>query len=265
MNSKVRTFWEKRAEKMGGTIQSSMSLSQKLKRTFRSIRSTPLHPQWLVLGPRPFSSEISQLENLKVLDIGSADSWLAKKLSASCDYVSLDYWTTGHKLYGAVPDVFGSADSLPFLENSFDVVFLFEVLEHLYNPREAIQEISRCLAPGGRAYITVPFLYPIHDAPHDYQRYTLHGLERELESAGFNDFSINCTSHSLRTACLILCIAISGSLVESIKRRSILVIPSLFLFLLTPLINIFGVLFERCIPSWSSLTSGYAIEIRLSS
>ncbi len=43
-----------------------------------------------------------------------------------------------------------------FSSLSFDVVILAAVLEHLYNPNETIQEISRILRPGGALFLDVP-------------------------------------------------------------------------------------------------------------
>jgi SAM-dependent methyltransferase len=41
-------------------------------------------------------------------------------------------------------------------ENTFDAVILAAVLEHLYNPAEVMQEISRILKPGGAVFLDVP-------------------------------------------------------------------------------------------------------------
>lgn len=43
-----------------------------------------------------------------------------------------------------------------FKQNSFDVVVLGAVLEHLYNPDETIKEIARILKPGGGLFVDVP-------------------------------------------------------------------------------------------------------------
>jgi SAM-dependent methyltransferase len=47
-------------------------------------------------------------------------------------------------------------DTLPFTENSFDIVTMLAVLEHLERPREICREIVRVLKPGGRLVLTVP-------------------------------------------------------------------------------------------------------------
>lgn len=76
-------------------------------------------------------------------------------------------------------DVCSDVRRLPFLDNNFDCVLSFQVLEHVANPFEAIQEISRTLKPGGILLLSVPHLSRLHEIPHDYFRYTEYGL-REL-------------------------------------------------------------------------------------
>lgn len=60
--------------------------------------------------------------------------------------------------------------------NSFDTIIMIEVLEHLYNPFQAINEVRRILKPGGCIIASTPFIHPYHGEPHDYYRYTKFGL-----------------------------------------------------------------------------------------
>lgn len=76
--------------------------------------------------------------------------------------------------------VVGDALALPFAEASFDVVLCTEMLEHVAEPQRAIDEMQRVLRPGGVLLLTTRFLFPIHDAPHDYFRYTKYGLRHLL-------------------------------------------------------------------------------------
>jgi SAM-dependent methyltransferase len=72
--------------------------------------------------------------------------------------------------------VIGDAQALGIRDGSFDVVLCTEVLEHLPEPQRAIDEMFRVLVPGGQLLLTTRFLFPIHDAPHDYFRFTKYGL-----------------------------------------------------------------------------------------
>jgi SAM-dependent methyltransferase len=68
------------------------------------------------------------------------------------------------------------ARPLPFGAESFDTVLCTQVLEHVENVETAMAEIARVLRPGGHALVTVPFLYPTHEAPYDFWRCTHQGL-----------------------------------------------------------------------------------------
>jgi len=70
-------------------------------------------------------------------------------------------------------------------QERFDCAICLEVLEHVSNPFVAVGEIGKVLKPGGRLILSVPHLSRIHEAPHDYFRYTRYGIQSILESNGF--------------------------------------------------------------------------------
>lgn len=57
------------------------------------------------------------------------------------------------------------------IPDEFDIIFCIEVLEHCWNPVQAIKTLSSLLKKGGRIYISTPFINPHHDYV-DYLRYT---------------------------------------------------------------------------------------------
>jgi SAM-dependent methyltransferase len=75
---------------------------------------------------------------------------------------------------------------LPFPEARFDTVVLSDVLEHIARPEALLAEIRRVLAPGGRLLMNVPFLYWLHEQPHDYYRFTEHALRLLIANAGLS-------------------------------------------------------------------------------
>jgi len=82
-------------------------------------------------------------------------------------------------------DVFANLTlSLPLRDSCFDTILLSDVLEHIPNPESLSFEIARVLRPGGCALIGVPFLYHLHEVPHDFNRYTRYQLARILTNAG---------------------------------------------------------------------------------
>jgi len=68
-----------------------------------------------------------------------------------------------------------------------DVVFCLEVFEYLIIPTMAMTNIANLLKPGGKAYVTFPFVYPLHnEVEFDSLRYTKSGIVRLAAHAGLN-------------------------------------------------------------------------------
>ena len=75
-------------------------------------------------------------------------------------------------------DIVADAHDLSmFQEGEFDCVLCTEVLEHLHTPPMALEEIHRVLKKGGKLILTTRFIFPLHDIPGDYWRFTRYGLE----------------------------------------------------------------------------------------
>ncbi|MDB5238020.1 MAG: type 11 methyltransferase [Candidatus Kaiserbacteria bacterium] len=97
---------------------------------------------------------------------------------------------------GRKPEIVGDAHALPFGDNEFSHVLCTEVLEHTERPHVVAQELMRVLKPGGTLVLTTRFVYPIHDSPGDYFRFTKYGLRKLFsewtiieERAELGDFS----------------------------------------------------------------------------
>jgi SAM-dependent methyltransferase len=82
-------------------------------------------------------------------------------------------------------DVVADLGALPFRDGAFDAALHIVTIEHLREPGRALAEISRTLSPGATLLIAAPHEWEVHQAPHDYFRYTRYGLEYLLERAGF--------------------------------------------------------------------------------
>jgi len=81
-------------------------------------------------------------------------------------------------------------EKIDLSDESVDTVLCTDVLEHIYRPARLWSEIARILKCGGKAIIGTPFYYWIHEAPHDYYRYTRFALERHAEDARLDVVSI---------------------------------------------------------------------------
>lgn len=82
----------------------------------------------------------------------------------------------------------GSGYELPFGDGRFDLVSLFDTLEHIPEEVAALREVRRVLRPGGLVLISVPayqWLWSQNDRiAHHCRRYTRGRLERALRDAG---------------------------------------------------------------------------------
>lgn len=74
--------------------------------------------------------------------------------------------------------------ALPFRNGEFDTIILSDVLHHIPTPAYLWQEMSRVLAIDGMVMVSVPFYYWLHEAPHDYYRYTEFALRRFVADSG---------------------------------------------------------------------------------
>ncbi len=73
---------------------------------------------------------------------------------------------------------------LPFPAESFDTILSNDVMEHIKEPEIAWSEMARVLRPRGKLILSVPFLYGVHEAPHDYHRWTAFKLRAFCEANG---------------------------------------------------------------------------------
>jgi len=81
-------------------------------------------------------------------------------------------------------DAIADLTALPFCDGAFEAVLHIVTIEHLPDPAAALREMARVLAPGGRMLVAAPHEWEVHQAPHDYFRFTRHGLEHLLAKAG---------------------------------------------------------------------------------
>lgn len=110
--------------------------------------------------------------------------------SSVTKYIGLDIVTARNYSDTVKPDVTWTGETMPFETNSFECAIATEVLEHVPEPINFLSETYRVLKPGGVFFFTVPFLWPLHEPPHDEYRYTPFALERLLSSAGFLDITL---------------------------------------------------------------------------
>ena len=203
------------------------------------LKKTPLHPQWFAIlrEDRNLKRTCKSLSGL-VLDIGCADGKPRAHLPAAAHYVGLDYFDTATGWYQTRPTVYGDAQHLPFSKDTIDHALLLDVLEHIPDPLRSLDEVLRVLKRGGTLTIQVPFIYPIHDAPLDFHRWTRFGLRRAAEEVGFEAVEELAVGHPLESAALLSNIALSKTVLNWIASRN----PLALLAIVLP----FVVFFKNC-------------------
>jgi SAM-dependent methyltransferase len=79
-------------------------------------------------------------------------------------------------------------DSVPFSDESFDLIILSDVLEHIKDDVRSLGKVMQCLKRGGFVILTVPafmFLYCGRDRLHGHhRRYSLKELKEKIKVAG---------------------------------------------------------------------------------
>ncbi len=183
--------------------------------------------------------ELSKLEN-EVLDIGAGNSPWRSFLSSSINYVGLDIENANDFSMKTGKDIiYYSGRDFPFVENQFSNALCIEVLEHICDTEYFLREIFRCLKPGGKLILTVPWAARRHHLPYDYFRFTPEALNYLLEKNGFINIKITERGNDLATIfnkilCLIQGLIFSKNIKTLILRFLILLIitPIGFIFLL---------------------------------
>jgi SAM-dependent methyltransferase len=118
----------------------------------------------------------------KVLDIGCGHRPY-ESYFAHCEYIGIDVTTSGRSAADKRAHVYFNGIDVPFDDAQVDAVLCTEVLEHAIEPAQLVSEIRRVLRPGGRALITVPFIWGEHETPFDFRRFSTFGIRRLLDDA----------------------------------------------------------------------------------
>lgn len=87
----------------------------------------------------------------------------------SIDLVGIDVYASGNT------QVVADGHQLPFVDGSFDGVWIQAVLEHVLDPPIVVAEIHRVLKPGGLVFAETPFMQQVHEGAYDFTRYTVSG------------------------------------------------------------------------------------------
>jgi len=202
---------------------------------------------------RKFAATIPK--EARVIDVGCGLKPY-RKLFSTESYKGIDIRGGGHADDAKVVDAYYDGAHVPFPDASFDALICTQVLEHADNPEALVSDCARVLAPGGRAFFSMPFTYPEHEKPYDFRRFTRFEHKRLLEKNGFSDILIEQTTGIFGTLSQMLSIWTF----ESLTFRATLLKTLLSIIVLGPL-QILGLTLDA-ITGKSGMTMDYVISAR---
>jgi len=134
------------------------------------------------------------------------------------EYIGMDLPQSD--IYGAVqPDLVWDGSSIPLPDGSVDCVLATEFLEHHSDPEAVLAELWRVMRPGGELVATVPFIWNLHEIPHDEYRYTPFSLERHFRNARFESVEVATLGGWNRSLAQMLGLWVGFSKMGRVTRR----------------------------------------------
>jgi SAM-dependent methyltransferase len=149
---------------------------------YQAERSTPKPGDALYLPLADLSLAIHRFrsnERMMILDYGSGGSPY-RSLFPNSEYRRADVIAAEGMNYRIAED-----QTIPEASGTFDLVLSTQVLEHVPVPSLYLAECHRLLRSGGRLLLSTHGIFEEHGVPFDFHRWTVGGLRKELEGAGF--------------------------------------------------------------------------------
>jgi SAM-dependent methyltransferase len=183
-------------------------------------------PTWYGILINPFYITRRQLY-LKIADFASRTKITEKILDVGCgakpyrnlfltpSYLGIDVKGGGLRDRTKQVDKFFDGKKIPYSDKLFSVCIATEVLEHTPIPDILISEMNRELVPGGKLFVSMPFVWPEHGLPFDFQRFTKEKHAILFKKAGFKITNLNSTTGIFGTVGQLL----SNDFYEAINRK----------------------------------------------
>ncbi len=180
-------------------------------------------PTWVVRAPLAAWLQAQASEagtGYRVLDVGcGVKPYYPFFAERAAEYVGVDV------VENPAAELLGSVEALPVPDASFDVVLCTQVLEHCDDPAQAVRELRRVLAPGGRVLASTHGVQVYHPSPQDLWRWTHEGLRRLFEqNAEWKAVTVTPASGTASALAMLL-----GTYVEIALRRTPLARPPVWL------------------------------------
>ncbi|MBK8443139.1 MAG: methyltransferase domain-containing protein [Sphingobacteriales bacterium] len=192
---------------------------------------------------------LQQRGNKNILvDVGAGKSpyypWFKNYLQ---EYVAID-------VEGALPaqenrpmvrQISAFAEKLPLPNDYADIILSNQVLEHVIDPVQAVQEKFRILKSGGIYIGSVPHLSPVHLEPYDFRRFTDLGVKQLLENAGFINIKIEGSGGIYTAIALILSMDWMLSKRKDGKEQKFSAVRALLLSPLVAFLNVSSLILDK--------------------
>ena len=236
-------------------------MNPKMYRAFGEIEDT----HWWFVGRRRIIKQIlSSLElssRPRILDVGCGTGGTLSLLAefGNVTGVEMEESAISRALARQVGEIRkgGLPDNLPFSTESFDVITLLDVLEHIDDDHSSLGALRALLAPGGYIILTVPafpFLWSQHDIDnHHKRRYLASTLTNVIERAGLNIEHL--TYYNMWFFPLAAAMRFMKKFIPSKEIGSDLLLPGKFINRMFQ--SIFGS--ERHFVTWASMPFGLSL------
>jgi SAM-dependent methyltransferase len=240
------------------------SIQNRLENRLRRFLDVQAGSLW-----RDLALELGQVRG-NLLDVGCGAQIYRTLLPSQAVYQGIDTADAEAHFGYSMPDThYFKNEDWGVKDGGFDTVLCTEVLEHVTDPSAFLARVFRCLSPGGRLVLTVPFAARWHFIPYDYWRFTPSGLFRLLSESGFDDVRVQARGNPLTVACykimtlqLILLFGPRKSVTDITKRSlGILMLPILGLLACVANMSLRSDWGDDCLGY--TVTASRAIEPRL--
>ncbi len=145
----------------------------------------------------------------RVLDVGCGVKPYYPFFADAAEYVGVDVQENRNA------DIHGPVEALPVADGSFDIVLCTQVLEHVDDPAQAVRELRRVTAPGGRVLASTHGVMLYHPNPQDLWRWTHTGLERLFRDNGWTDVTVTAGAGSAEAIAMLV-----GNYVHLLAKRA---------------------------------------------
>ncbi|MFT5660628.1 MAG: SAM-dependent methyltransferase [Sulfurimonas sp.] len=205
-----------------------------------------------------FLDKYSQYYSGVFVDLGCGTAPYKKYFLKYCDsYIGVDWTKTQHN---SKADIVSDLNKQIELNNeTADTIISLSVMEHLCEPQVFLNESYRILKKGGYIVLQVPWQWWIHEAPHDYFRYTPYGLKYMFEKAGFLDVEVEA-QNGFFTTLIVKMNYFSARLIRGPRLLQWLIKAILIPF--WTLGQILAPYLDKLDRNWDAETQGYFILAR---